>query len=161
MKTWNRWWIPALLVSGVALATGCAQKKNETANPAPASDSPAVVSEHGETEEKVVPAPTVEGIWAQVLEKRSQLNSVVENGQLTEVHHLAFGIRDLVIALEAKKAGLPTADATKLKSLVEHIKASASQLDELGDAGNLTGTRSALAHMNGDLDAIGAMLGEK
>ena len=79
--------------------------------------------------------------------------------ELKDVHHLAFGIRDLVVALADKASAASPASAARLKGLVGQVKASASKLDELGDAGNLSGTQAEYAKLNTILDAIKTVAG--
>jgi hypothetical protein len=45
--------------------------------------------------------------------------------------------------------------------MVEQVKTSATKLDELGDAGNLSGTQAEYARLEALLDAIKAVRGAK
>ena len=77
------------------------------------------------------------------------------------MHHLAFGIRDLVVALAAKVNTASPATSSKLGIMVEQVKTSAAKLDEFGDAGNLSGTQAELAKFNATLTAIKALTGTR
>ena len=162
MKRDLRWWALALLVAGSVGMVGCSQKKSETAatpsaskTETPAARAPAgQEAEGGEGGEAVTPAGTPAGIWTQIQGERQKLATAIQNGELKSVHHLAFAIRDLVVALAAKSRTLSPTDALKLQGLTADVKASADKLDELGDAGNLTGTQEAFAQLGARLDAI-------
>ena len=162
MKTEVRWWVLAVAVVGALWLMGCGQKPSESSAPPAASQEPTAqqpapageAHEAGESGEKITPAGTVKEIWVQIILEQDKLSTAIQNGQLKDVHHLAFGIRDLVIALADKAGASSPALAPKLKPMVEQVKASASKLDELGDAGNLSGTQAEAAHLNILLNAI-------
>ena len=162
MKIQMRWWMLAVAVMGGLWLLGCGQKQSESAAPQAASPQAAAqaaapageAAEKEESGEKIAPAGTVKEIWAQVTQEQSKLAATIENGQLKDVHRLAFGIRDLVVALADKASASSPAVAPKVKGMVEQVKASAAKLDELGDAGNLSGTQTEVAHLNNLLTAI-------
>ena len=58
------------------------------------------------------------------------------------------------MALVDKTNASSPGSAPKLKGLVEQVNASADKLDELGDAGNLSGTQAEFAKLNAVLDSI-------
>jgi hypothetical protein len=155
----QRWTLAVVLIAAIA-AFGCSQKKDEAAAPPVAQQAPAPAApsgeaaEHEENSPTVTPAGTLPEIWAQIEGEQGRLSSAIQNGQLKDVHHLAFGIRDLVVALAAKAGASTPAVAPKLDGMVEQVKASATKLDELGDAGNLTGTQAEAAKLDGVLKAI-------
>ena len=158
MKHSVRWWQFALASMTALALVGCAQKKEEAATPAatqqPAAQPAGEAPEHGEEAATVTPAGTVPAIWAQVEDERGQLKTAIDNGQLKDVHHVAFAIRDLIVALADKaNAGNP-AVGSKLTPLVDQVKASAGKLDELGDAGNLSGTQAEQARLETLLSQI-------
>lgn len=147
MKNSARWWMVAVATAGVLAASGCSQKQNEAAAPPAGGQTEAAAPANTEATEQegggstVTPAGTVPAMWLQVDAEQQKLAAAIENGQLKDVHRFAFGIRDLIVPL-ADMAGAETpAVAQKLAALVEQVKASASKLDELGDAGNLSGTQ--------------------
>lgn len=161
VKTQARWWVPAAAVLGALWLVGCGQKQSESSAPAAspqATAQPAAPSgeaaEKAESGEKITPAGTVSGIWTQIAEEQSKLSTAINNGQLKDVHHLAFGVRDLVVALADKASATSSAMAGKLKSMVDQVKVSAGKLDELGDAGNLSGTQAEFEHLSKVLGAI-------
>ena len=166
MKHQVRWWVLAVAVAGALWLVGCGQKQNESsAPPAASQQSTAQVSapagesaeEHGESGEKITPASTVDGIWGQITQEQNKLSAAIENGQLKDVHHVAFAIRDLVVALADKAGAASPALAPKLKGMVDQVKASADKLDELGDAGNLSGTQAEFDRLKNVLSAIKIM----
>jgi len=158
MKHSARWWTLALASLTALALFGCAQKKEEAATPAatqqPAAEPAGEATEHGEEAASITPAGTVPGIWAQVEDERGKLKTAIDNGQLKDVHHVAFAIRDLVVALADKANAANPAVGSKLTPLVDQVKASAGKLDELGDAGNLTGTQAEQAKLETVLSQI-------
>ena len=159
MKINTRWWILATLVVAALAVVGCSQKKtaSETTPPAEKAAPNGEMAEHemAENDEApTTPAGSVPEIWTQITEEQGELSAAIENGQLKDVHHLAFGVRDLVVALADKASAANPASAPQLKGLVEQVTASASKLDELGDAGNLSGTQAEYANLVNILGAL-------
>ena len=99
------------------------------------------------------PSGGMESIWAGVRGKESELGKVIEAAQLDKVHHLAFEIRDEVVALE-KVHGSMAQDVAGLHKQVASIRALADKLDEYGDKGDLDQTRIAYASLQLALDAV-------
>lgn len=136
----------AVILGTAALAVmGCGgQKAQEEAPPAAQQAAPpsGETVGHGAAGTTATPAGSVHEIWKQIAEEQAKLSATIQNGQLKNVHHLAFGIRDLVVAFADKASTSYPAVAPELKNLVEQVKASAGKLDELGDAGNLGGTQA-------------------
>jgi hypothetical protein len=136
-----RWWILAALVIAAFAVIGCSKKTNTagttatTQKAAPSGE----MAEHGATEHEetgatITPAGSVPEIWTQIADEKAELSKAIENGQLADVHHIAFGIRDLVAALADKAGTSNPALAPKLKDMAAQVATSASKLDELGDA---------------------------
>ena len=154
------------MMIGAAALVGCSQEKTESVAPAaeahpapaatgaPAAGAPAAMEKTAETGETVQPAATAAEIWTQIADEQGKLSTAIQNGELKNVHHLAFGVRDLVVALAEKSTASSPAAAAQLKGLVDGVKASAGKLDELGDAGNLSGTQAEYAKLASMLDAI-------
>ena len=167
MRTLTQRWILAIALIAAISAFGCSQKKDEAATPPVAQQPPAPAApgsgtvEHDESGPTVTPAGTVPEIWAQVQGEQGKLSAAIQNGQLKDVHHLAFGIRDLVVALVDRAGAATPAVAPKLKGMVEQVKASATKLDELGDAGNLSGTQAEAAKLDGVLKTIKTVTGAR
>ena len=150
----QRWGLLAAVIAVLVLG-GCSSKKSESEAPAASSQAaPSAEAEHSESAEAVTPAGTVGEIWTQIGDEQSKLSAAIQNGQLKDVHHLAFGIRDLVVALADKATAASPALAPQLKGMVEQVKASATKLDELGDAGNLSGTQTEYAKLETILGAV-------
>ena len=165
MKSFTRWSGPVVAVIGILLLAGCSSNKSQSETPAtgsqatPQTTSAGGEAEHGESAETVTPAGTIGEIWTQIADEQNKLSAAIQNGQLKDVHHLAFGIRDLVVALADKANAASPATAPKRNSMVEQVKASASKLDELGDAGNLSGTQAEYARLERLLGAIKSATG--
>ena len=161
-----RWSLLAAVVAFVALA-GCSGNKSQSEAPAassqaaPEAAAPSGEAEHGESAEAVTPAGSDGEIWTQIGDEQGKLSAAIQNGQLKDVHHLAFGIRDLVAGLaDGAKAASP-ATAPGLNALVEQVSESATKLDELGDAGNLSGTQAEFAHLETILGELKLVTGGK
>ena len=155
---WRKWdlVVAAMAALSVVVVVGCSPKKSESEAPAAGAQTatPSGDAEHAMSPDMVMPAGTVAGIWDQISDERAKLSSAIQNGQLKDVHHLAFGIRDLVVALADKAKAASPGNASKLDGMVEQVKASATKLDELGDAGNLSGTQAEYAKLETVLGSI-------
>jgi hypothetical protein len=162
----QRWSLLAATVGVLALA-GCSSNQSQSEPPVassqavPEAAAPSGEAEHGESAEAVTPAATAGEIWTQIGEEQGKLSAAIQNGQLQDVHHLAFGIRDLVVALADKANAASPAGTPGLNGMVEQVKGSAIKLDELGDAGNLSGTQAEFAKLETVLGAIKAASGAK
>jgi len=149
----------AMVLAAVAVA-GCSSKQSQSdapavaSQPAPAAGAASGGTEHEMPADMVMPAGTIPEIWTQIAGEQTKLTAAIQNGQLKDVHHLAFGIRDLVVALADKAKAASPASAAKLDGMVAQVKASATKLDELGDAGNLSGTQTEYAKLQTVLGAI-------
>ncbi len=158
--------VAAILLAAMALA-GCSSNKGTSETPAaasqsaPSAEAPSAEAGHEMTPGMMMPASTIPEIWTQIGEEQGKLSAAIQNGQLKDVHHLAFGVRDLVIALADKAKTAVPASAMKLDGMVAQVKASADQLDELGDAGNLSGTQAEYAKLETVLGALKAVTGTK
>ena len=157
----------AAIVVVAVVAAGCSSNKGSSdtpaasSQPAPSAAAPSGAPEHEMAADMVMPAGTIPEIWTQIAGEQTKLTAAIQKGQLKDVHHLAFGIRDLVVALADKAKAASPASASKLDGMVAQVKASASKLDELGDAGNLSGTQTEYAKLQTVLDAIKTVTGGK
>lgn len=157
--------LPLMVV--VALAAGCSKKESSTSSSsqppaetnAPSASAPTPTEGHVAGEGEQV---STEGSASEVLARADQveneLSQVIANGQLNVVHQKAFAIRDLVVAA-AGKATIAAADKAKLDDHVAKIKSLASELDEAGDAGNLSKTKAEFAEFRTELQAVRQLLG--
>ena len=167
LRKWAVVLASATIVVLAVVATGCSSKKGSSeapaasSQPAPPATAPSGAAEHEMAADMVMPAGSIAEIWTQIAGEQTKLTATIQNGQLKDVHLLAFGIRDLVIALADKAKAASPASAGKLNGMVEQVKASATKLDELGDAGNLSGTQTEYAKLETVLGAIKAVTGSK
>ena len=161
---------------GALLAVGFAMSacgKSEPPQQKPVAQEPpsppaggATASPGGAAEEHapgtdVVPGTSTAQIWTQIDAEQAKLAGVIQSGDLEKVHHLAFGVRDLAVALGGKLPGLSAADAAKLQQTLDAIKKSASELDENGDSGNLTGVKAEYVRFQEELRALQALPGSR
>ena len=156
--------LAAFVLAGCSSSKTKTEESEKSSEVTPGSAVPAGGAEKAEGGESVVavtPANSVEGIWAQIESEQAKLSTTIQNGQLKDVHHLAFGIRDLVGALAVKANEAAPAGATRLNGMVELVNESAAKLDELGDAGNLSGTQAEFAKLEAVLSAIKSATGAK
>ena len=154
-----------MLVSAAVMVSGCSSEKPGAEAPAGSTPAAAMAEssetyEHGEATETMKPAADIAGIWTQIGDEQTKLSAAIQNGQLKDVHHLAFGIRDLVEAVADKAKTATPALEPKLEDMVKQVKASAGKLDELGDAGNLSGTQAEYAKFQTILSSMQAVAGK-
>ena len=121
-------WIASCSKSQPPKETASTQEQHEMAPGQAEHGEAGEHAEHGETDEhgageSVTPAATPQAIWAQITDQQQQLEGVIQSGELAHVHHLAFNIRDLSVALAQKSTGLAAGDATKLQQTVDQVKA--------------------------------------
>ena len=167
LRKWAVVLASAAIVVVAVVAAGCSSNKGSSeapaasSQPAPATAAPSDEAGHEMSADMVMPAGTIPEIWTQIAGEQAKLTAAIQNGQLKDVHHLAFAIRDLVVALADKAKASSPASAAKLDGMVAQVKASATKLDELGDAGNLSGTQTEYAKLETVLGAIKAVASGK
>lgn len=108
--------------------------------------------EHKEGAEKV--PDTVGGIWAEVQEHQEQLEKIIADKKLDDVHEVAFEIRDMVNALPEKSKDLSADDQAKLKANAKYVADLATRLDESGDAKDQASTEANFHKLQGILKTI-------
>jgi len=151
----------------VLVSAGCAKKENTESSSAgqgvssneaapPTTGQPP--TEHGGGNEQADTSGSVVDIISRVHDQEHQLDRIIANAQLSEVHNKAFAIRDLIVAA-AEKAGGSEASRAKLQGRVEVIRKLASELDEAGVSGDLERTKSKYQELQLHLRAIEGALG--
>ena len=113
--------------------------------------------EAGKASEALVIPETLGGIWAKVTEKHHELDQVIADNKLAEVHEVAFAIRDYVAAMPKKSTSLSKAKMATLKTEGKLIARLASMLDEAGDSGDSTKAKSLSARLDKELKKIEAL----
>ncbi len=93
-------------------------------------------------------------LWALIAAQQTQLEAVMQTGELAKVHVLAFAIRDHVVALEAKTE---TSNAAERDKIVDEIYTSAGKLDEYGDSGNASAVKEEYRKFKQQLQALRAL----
>lgn len=109
-----------------------------------AMNLPAAIAHEGEHDEKSEPSKipeTADGIMAEIHKHDSELDQVVKNNKLAEVHHHAFAVRDLAKALVDKA---PADKKQRVQGAVNNIAKLAEELDKSGDAGDKAKTEANL-----------------
>ena len=87
----------------------------------------------------------------QIAQEQSKLEAAIKAGELAKVQPLAFGIRDLAVALAAKTTGPKAAES---KKLVDGIKVSADKLGEYGKKGDAQGVTKEYATFKKELQSL-------
>ena len=100
-----------------------------------------------------IPA-TADAIWVEINKHSAELKATIAGGDLKEVHHHAFAIRDLVAALPSHSPQLPAEDAAKLAGEVKFVSTLADRLDESGDAGDKAGAQASFDQLTTVLTGI-------
>lgn len=106
--------VAALAVT--CILASCGSNKPPEASSVPGStraDKPAAAASEASQQEESVDAPTLipstaADIWKAIDQQSADLQAIIQNGALKEVHHKAYAIRDLVAALPAHATGLPS-----------------------------------------------------
>ena len=94
-----------------------------------------------ETAQTRIPA-TSAAIWQAIDQETAALAKIIAAGELEDVHHRAFAIRDLVAALPAVSGSLPAAQLAKVKANATFVATLAERLDASGDANDKAVTES-------------------
>ena len=114
--------------------------------------------EHAATGEKMKIPETVDGIFAAIHEHYETLEAAVEGKKLSDVHKLAFAIRDLANALVPKA---PPDKKKQVEDAAKNIAKLADDLDASGDAGDQAKTEANLKKFDGVLKVLMAHFGMK
>lgn len=112
------------------------------AETAPAAAPAAMPAAEPEAAPIAIPA-TADAIWQEIDKHSAELKATIDSGSLTEVHHHAFAIRDLVAALPTHSPTLPAEEQTKLQGEVKFVSTLADRLDESGDGNDKAATQSS------------------
>ena len=136
----------SLIVIG-ALA-GCTSKAPDTASDAvplvagkpTVAATPQAPEVHPVDVSTTIP-DTADAIWKAIDQQSAELKTGIQSGDLKDVHHKAFAIRDLVAALPEHSPKLPADEQTKLQGEVKFVATLADRLDATGDANDKAGTQ--------------------
>lgn len=90
---------------------------------------------------------TAAGIWQLVDQETAELDRLIQRGQLDQVHHHAFAIRDLVTNLPMHAQARTPAQLARINSNVKFVTTLAERLDATGDAKDKAGTQANLAKL--------------
>lgn len=97
---------------------------------------------------------TADAIWVAIDQHQSELRETIASGDLKNVHHHAFAIRDLVAALPSHSPPGTDEEQAKLKSDVQFVATLAERLDAAGDAGDKAGAQANFEQLNTVLTGI-------
>ena len=139
-----------------ALAVTCALSACKAPSPA-AESTPSAVAADAAPAPAPAPAPaeampaseapmaipeTADAIWQAIDKHSAELKSTIDSGSLSEVHHHAFAIRDLVTALPTHSPKMSAEDETKLQGQVKFVSTLADRLDASGDSNDQAGSKA-------------------
>lgn len=112
-----------------------------------------------EAEVKVTIPATSREIWQAIDHHVADLRTLIEKGDLKEVHMQAYAIRDLVRALPSHSPTLPADVLTKVKAQSKFVDTLAERLDRAGDSGDKPATIDGLGKLEQILRTIRAQYG--
>ena len=115
---------------------------------------PALAAEKAEAP-VAIPA-TAPAIWQAIDQQTAALGQAIQTGAFGEVHHRAYAIRDLVLALPVHSSALPPDKLAKVKANLPFVATLAQRLDVTGDAKDRPGTESNFRKLQQVLAAIRA-----
>lgn len=92
------------------------------------------------TAELVIP-DTPAAIWQSIDEQVKALDGMLASGELEEVHHHAFAVRDLVRALPDHSQDLSQESLAQVKANIGYVDTLATRLDETGDSNDQVGAK--------------------
>jgi len=99
---------------------------------------------------------TAAGILKEVQTHTTLLAATIREKKLSEVHQVAFMIRDLVNALPEKSKDLPADKLTRVQASAKQVAKLAGDLDATGDANDQAGTEANFKKLEGILKLIEA-----
>lgn len=141
----------ALIGSLTACKGGNAPEAASTAQPTPAGEvassapTPKTAPAAQQVEQEAAPTPipdTADAIWLAIDKQSAELKTAIGSGDLKDVHHKAFAIRDLVAALPGRSPSLPADEQGKLQNEIKFVATLADRLDATGDANDQAGAQA-------------------
>ena len=99
---------------------------------------------------------TSEAIWQSIDKETEQLAALIQTGKFEEVHHHAFAIRDLAVALPARSGSLPADKLAQVRANGKFVATLAERLDTTGDAKDKAGTEANFQKLKAVLTTIRA-----
>lgn len=147
------------LVVGAIVVAGCTKKEQSQTDTGSSPSGAAPQAEGHAQNDQVSTEGSVADILGRVHDQEHELDQIITNGQLSEVHKKAFAIRDLVLAATGKATNLAGAAKNGLDQHVKEVSSLASELDEAGDSGNLAKTKSLYTQLQVELRGIDQILG--
>ena len=138
-----------LAIAGLLSACGAGKTPDTATDASPLlagkSASPAASTPSAPAEAEAAPTPipgTPDAIWKAIDQQSADLKTAIQSGNLKDVHHKAFAIRDLVAALPSHASGLAADAQGKLQSDVKFVATLADRLDAAGDGNDKAGAQA-------------------
>ncbi|MBX7144515.1 MAG: hypothetical protein K1X79_08710 [Oligoflexia bacterium] len=94
--------------------------------------------------EQDMTSQSMESILVNIKGAETEFDSVIAQGKLADVHHIAYRIRDLAAALPAK---VDESRRARVAGTAKNIASVASALDASGDKGDQSATQSNASKM--------------
>lgn len=140
-----------LVASLAAVFAGCG---GDNANGTTAANTGVANTANANTGAPEVSFKEVAAAWGRVEEARAELDEVVGENKLDEVHEAAFKVRDAVKELPGRSASLSADARQRLDSQVKQVERLAGMLDEAGDSNNAKAVHEHHQAMDEALEAI-------
>ncbi len=142
-----------LVASLAAVFAGCGGG-GDNANGTTAANTGVANTANANTGAPEVSFKEVAAAWGRVEEARAELDEVVGENKLDEVHEAAFKVRDAVKELPGRSASLSADARQRLDSQVKQVERLAGMLDEAGDSNNAKAVHEHHQAMDEALEAI-------
>ena len=146
--------VGGLLAASLAVAFAGCGGGGDNANDATAANTSATNTANANTSAPEGSFREAAATWGRVEEARAELDRVVGENNLDEVHEAAFKVRDAVKELPGRSASLPADARQKLDAQVRQVERLAGMLDEAGDSNNAKAVHEHHQAMDEALEAI-------
>jgi hypothetical protein len=121
----------------------------------PAASGASTASSPAESSGPSIPIPAAtDDIWKAIDRQSADLDKIVQNGTMKDVHAKAFAIRDLTGALPAHASRLSADAQTQLQQDVELVATLAEHLDAAATAGDKAAVQLNYKKLNTALGGI-------
>ncbi len=140
-KTINKTVRSRSIILGMALATGLAFPLMTHAEE---KDAPTVIPE------------TSAAIHQAVDKETDEMEKMIQEGKIGDLHHHAFAVRDLVAALPDKSSSLPVEKLATVKADAKFVATLADRLDAAGDSNDKAASESNFGKLKDVLKSIWA-----
>ncbi len=139
----------AVVLTLGALAQGCAREVENSGSHEPARSASESTSTAGGASAQVL---------SELRQHEAELTQFVEQGRLDQVHGKVETMTAFLGAVPDRATDLPASSREQLRTRCESASRMAEVMHEAADSGDLSGTKTHLAHLQSDLSAIESLL---